>query len=159
MDINHDLKTLYRIFPPFLFGEALINLSTRPALDQLYGTHTNGFDWDVAGRALVLLLVEAVAWFSFAIGIDSGLFHWAWENTRKQLRRLLRFRAHPCPKLCGKVSASISVEMDKVKRIPSATSILKDLSQEDEDVSKERIRVNEMVTGKLFYCTGLVTYY
>jgi len=70
-DTNADLKpTFYRLFPPYVFGESLINMSTRSFYRLLLGKHIPAFDWDILGRNLVYLAVEAIFFFFLTLFIE-----------------------------------------------------------------------------------------
>jgi len=58
------LVHFFRIFPPYLIGEGLINLSTTYYVNKLQGGSLSYFDWTVTGRNLVYLSVEAVGFFA-----------------------------------------------------------------------------------------------
>eukprot|EP01107_Rhizomastix_libera_P012285 TRINITY_DN3052_c0_g2_i1.p1 TRINITY_DN3052_c0_g2~~TRINITY_DN3052_c0_g2_i1.p1 ORF type:complete len:732 (+),score=213.63 TRINITY_DN3052_c0_g2_i1:292-2196(+) len=76
-DTNHKLKYLYRIFPPFNFGEGLMSIPTIEIYSSFYGTKVKkAFDWDITGRSIFLMFVEGLVLFLVALGIDLGWFRW-----------------------------------------------------------------------------------
>ncbi|KAH3745165.1 ATP-binding cassette transporter subfamily A [Pelomyxa schiedti] len=138
MDINPDLKHLYRIFPPYLFGEGLINLSSAPSMDQVLGVTRNAFDWDIAGRSLTLLLVEGLFYFVVTLCIDNGFFKWIIVSVYRKMKY--------CCRSCSKSGRDTTgVEMSHTSN--TALSALGLHSGEDEDVVKERKRVTDMLSG------------
>jgi len=146
-EINSHLKTLYRIFPPFLFGEGLINLSSAPLIASLTGKTENAFDIDIAGRALVLLLVEAVFYIVVTLCIDNGLFRWVFGVISRKLRC---FKRCCKPKMASPSGNDTrSNELTTVARSSSDTSVIHGFSTtgEDEDVAAERKRVAAMIEG------------
>ena len=45
------LVHMYRLFPPFVFGEALLALTNMWYSNEMGGGNANPSDWEVAGRA------------------------------------------------------------------------------------------------------------
>ena len=67
-DADRVLVHLYRLTPPYVFGEALLTLSSTwyqnelVAGEELGVSRVSVWDYDVAGRALVVLPLEAAAY-------------------------------------------------------------------------------------------------
>eukprot|EP01105_Mastigella_eilhardi_P028439 TRINITY_DN936_c0_g1_i14.p1 TRINITY_DN936_c0_g1~~TRINITY_DN936_c0_g1_i14.p1 ORF type:complete len:1870 (-),score=505.12 TRINITY_DN936_c0_g1_i14:2049-7658(-) len=72
-DGNKIAKRFYRIAPPFLFGEGLINLNNLDANNKAYDEDKSPFAWDVTGRSLLFMMVEAAACMVITLFIDCGL--------------------------------------------------------------------------------------
>ena len=73
---NQTLKQLYRLFPPFNLGEGLINLSTRGFTYLNTSVRPEAFAWEVVGRNLSWLTVEAFAYLALTLFIEHGSFWW-----------------------------------------------------------------------------------
>jgi len=75
-DVNKSLVHMYRIFPPFCFGEGLMQLSAMNLVDQLKGAtkERTGWEWDATGRDLFCMLIEGLVLFIIVLGIDTRLF-------------------------------------------------------------------------------------
>ena len=65
-EINDHLKTLYDFFPTFLMADGLFQIALKPltAPDKSY------FAWDITGRNLTLMAVEAVGYFLVVLVIE-----------------------------------------------------------------------------------------
>jgi len=85
---NLQLKNVYRVFPTYNLGEGLIQISTREFQALLHGqAKPSPFDWDVAGRNMMCMAVEAVAYLVLTLALESNflaravrmLFDWSGE--------------------------------------------------------------------------------
>jgi ATP-binding cassette subfamily A (ABC1) protein 2 len=56
----------FRFFPPYNVGEGLINLAVTYYRTEIEHKHVNYFEWEVTGRNIVFMLVEAVG-YSLAV--------------------------------------------------------------------------------------------
>ena len=78
---------MYQLFPPYNLGRGLANLAVLDLESTLKGRTSDPYLWDVTGRSLALMLVEAVAFVILTLLIDSGSLLPIW----------LSFRAYPAP--------------------------------------------------------------
>ena len=114
---NKTFKLLYRLFPPFNLGEGLIQLATRNFTYLTSGVRPGPFNWDIVGRSLTCLAVEAVVYMCLTLVLEHGLV--AIMVSRLQRRQRMEDRAEDV------------AERTKLRE------------QEDEDVAAERRRVEE----------------
>lgn len=63
---------MYQLFPPYNLGRGLANLAALDLESTLKGRASDPYRWDVTGRSLALMLVEAVAFATLTLLIDSG---------------------------------------------------------------------------------------
>jgi hypothetical protein len=113
--LNGSLKAFYRVFPSFTLGEGLINLATRDFFALIHGTpKPSPFDWDVAGRSLTYLIIEAGVFMLFTLLLESNFVH-------RAVRTLFNYSA----------DAKLNEGPEIVK-------------EEDEDVARERARVQKL---------------
>jgi hypothetical protein len=70
------LVHIFRFFPPYNIGEALIAISIAYFQTTLRGQHIYLYAWDVTGRNLVFLLVEAIGFFLAVLLTESSIFQW-----------------------------------------------------------------------------------
>jgi len=60
--VNRDLRFIYRLFPPYLLGNTILQLSTR----DVFFFHPEGlsmWDWEVSGRNLLYMAWEGLFYF------------------------------------------------------------------------------------------------
>ena len=115
---NRTFKLLYRLFPPFNLGEGLINLATRNFTYLTSGIRPGPFNWDIVGRSLSCLAVEAVVYMGLTLVLENGLV--AIMVNRLQRRQRIEDQTE-----------------DVVQRKR------RNKEQEDEDVAAERKRIEE----------------
>jgi len=75
-DANKILKLIYRIFPQYNLGEAMVWLGASNFQSLLTQEAVSPYKWEVAGRNLWYCAVEAVAFFLLTLIIDSNVFAW-----------------------------------------------------------------------------------
>ena len=114
---NRTFKLLYRLFPPFNLGEGLIQLATRNFTYLTSGVRPGPFNWDIVGRSLTCLAVEAVVYMCLTLVLEHGL-------VAVMVRRLQR-------------------RQRKEDEAEDSAETVKQREQEDEDVAAERKRVEE----------------
>jgi hypothetical protein len=78
---------VYQLFPPYNLGRGLANLASLDLESTLRGRASNPYLWDVTGRALALMLLEAAVFVTLTLLIDSGSLLPCW----------LSFGADPVP--------------------------------------------------------------
>eukprot|EP01083_Nonionella_stella_P227102 806033_1 len=123
VDLNNNLKMVFRLFPQYCMGEGLINLGMRPYQNVMFGRDDGGFAWEVTSRNIVYLVCEAVVFFTLVLMKE---WDFDWYSLLPKRRQL---------------STTSDLENEIIMR--QILSMPKDL---DEDVSKERIRV---LSGKV----------
>jgi ABC-type multidrug transport system ATPase subunit len=149
-DTNQQLLPFYRLFPPYNFGEALIQLSARNLYAQFAGKSSDPFNWYVCGRNLTYLVCETVA-YSFI------LLFFEYDGITKLTT--------PFTRAIGRCLAPNSTEAGDVKRQNHKVSVLSPSSEseekqdfnellrydencvEDRDVAAERHRIEAGEAG------------
>ena len=63
-ETNVTLKQIYRIFPPFCLSDSFRGLATRDVI-YLWGEERSPWDWEVSGRNLTIMAVEACDVFTY----------------------------------------------------------------------------------------------
>lgn len=65
----------FRVFPPYLIGEGFLNLSSAFFANLVYDGPTQSyFEWEVTGRVLCFLWVEAVGYFGIVLLLETAWF-------------------------------------------------------------------------------------
>lgn len=148
-DANKILKHFYRIFPPYLFGEGLININSVEITDTYMGTYTNRFDWDCTGRAMLWLPVETVVCILITLAIDSGIlsrvFYFCYKPIRAKLWQFKLKRTQVKPQKSGVELVRTSSSIFKSQSL--TLSVEGDTSVQDPDVIAERSRVSSEVAN------------
>ena len=57
------LVQIFRLFPPYLIGEGLINVSTTAFVNDVLHAEQSYFNWFVTGRGLTFMAAEAIGYF------------------------------------------------------------------------------------------------
>jgi ABC-type multidrug transport system ATPase subunit len=108
------LALWFRYFPPYLIGESLINLSEIYYSNQLRRRKVSCFSWNVAGRNLTYMLLEAFLYFSLVLLTEFSLL-------RKCLYAIDRYRLSKmlsaAPTMKGSVDDDVSKEETKVEKL------------------------------------------
>jgi len=112
--VNRDLRHLYRLFPPYLLGNSILQLATRDWFSL------GIWDWEVSGRNLVYMAWEGPLFFVINI--------------------LLEYVAHS-PALREYLHINVNQP--------------KDDEELDEDVLKERKRIEKLVAGGVNESVGV----
>jgi ABC-type multidrug transport system ATPase subunit len=68
------LVHIFRFFPPYNVGEGLINISANYYYNKLLNRTTSYWAWEVAGRDIVFMTVEAVGYFLIVLLTESEYF-------------------------------------------------------------------------------------
>eukprot|EP00467_Chlorarachnion_reptans_P011068 CAMPEP_0114538360 /NCGR_PEP_ID=MMETSP0109-20121206/30099_1 /TAXON_ID=29199 /ORGANISM="Chlorarachnion reptans, Strain CCCM449" /LENGTH=2283 /DNA_ID=CAMNT_0001722369 /DNA_START=209 /DNA_END=7060 /DNA_ORIENTATION=- len=63
--------SVFRMLPPFVLGEGLINLSVVALMQEVLGTAVSPWEWEVLGRSLAYLFSCSALYFIIVIGLDS----------------------------------------------------------------------------------------
>eukprot|EP00897_Mesotaenium_endlicherianum_P001456 jgi/Mesen1/1338/ME000013S00825 len=87
--LNKVLVHIYRLFPPFNFGTALINLSAMDLARAFTGANGNPFAWEVTGRELAYLAVESVVYFVLVLAMDLDIVPTAWLRAQRLAHAVL----------------------------------------------------------------------
>ncbi|CAM9219255.1 unnamed protein product [Choristocarpus tenellus] len=74
-DFAEQLIHVFRMFPPYLLGDGLIKLSEEYYMREVLGQFQVGgvFGWEVAGREMVYMLLEAVGYLSAVLAVEYSL--------------------------------------------------------------------------------------
>jgi ATP-binding cassette subfamily A (ABC1) protein 3 len=130
--LNRVLIHFYRWFPPFNFGEGLINLSKLDFEADFRGKAQNPFKWEVLGRPLLLMLLEAGFFLAVTIAIDRDVIRlvWSWLGGfwKRHVPRVPASYRH----LASQIAPMV---------FEDAPSGRTSKPQEDADVAAERSRV------------------
>ena len=104
-DADKALVHVYRLLPPYNFGEALLGLSATWYQNELLETTASVWDWEVAGRALLVLPAEALAYLLLLMVLEQ------WHDVLARLRPCLRM-------LCGiSGGADESLHLSRASRL------------------------------------------
>ena len=96
----------FRFFPPYLVGEGLINISTNAFINIYFGGKISFFNWPVAGRGLIFLVVEATGYFLAVLLTESDVVRDCSNWLQKQRALLaLRHMEHQKQSLRGELMA------------------------------------------------------
>jgi len=75
------LQKIFRFFPQYCLGEAMINLAAQDLYSTLnYGGKKSVFDWDVTGLPITYMLLEGIAMFAIVILLQYNLVQYFWER-------------------------------------------------------------------------------
>ena len=74
-DAGEALVHLFRFFPPYNVGEGLINLSTSYYEQEILEADASCFDWEVTGRNLFFMLLQAVGFFAAVLLTEWAPLH------------------------------------------------------------------------------------
>eukprot|EP00599_Poterioochromonas_sp_BG-1_P017989 CAMPEP_0173168162 /NCGR_PEP_ID=MMETSP1105-20130129/23088_1 /TAXON_ID=2985 /ORGANISM="Ochromonas sp., Strain BG-1" /LENGTH=1495 /DNA_ID=CAMNT_0014089829 /DNA_START=1445 /DNA_END=5932 /DNA_ORIENTATION=+ len=113
------LVNIFRFFPPYNIGEGLINLSTVYYRNTLYNRKVSLFSWDITGRNLVFMFVEAIGFFLVVL------------FTEFELVQVLVF-----------LILQKSGLLEKMQPLPPPLQ-----GSPDDDVAKEELLVSEVTEG------------
>lgn len=69
---------MYQLFPPYNLGRGLANLASLDLESTLKGRAGDPYLWDVTGRSLALMLLEAAVFVTLTLLIDSGFVLPCW---------------------------------------------------------------------------------
>ena len=84
-ELADDLLPLFRCFPQYLLGEAYLNMSILYAENSILGTSTHVFAWHIAGRSIVLLLIQSVCYFTGVLLLELDIFSYLLAARRARL--------------------------------------------------------------------------
>ena len=76
-DLNEFLLPFYEVFPPYCFGNALINLSIQPILNIIAASDTDPLSEEITGKAIRYMAIEAVAYFILVLLLEKRIFQGA----------------------------------------------------------------------------------
>jgi ATP-binding cassette subfamily A (ABC1) protein 3 len=74
------LVHIFRLFPPYNIGEALIAIAIAYFQTTLRHQHIYLYDWEVTGRNLIFMLVEAIGFFLAVLLTESSIFQWLFNS-------------------------------------------------------------------------------
>lgn len=131
-DLNRVLIHFYRWFPPFNFGEGLINLSKLDFEADFRGKTPNPFEWQVLGRPLVLLLLEAALFLAVTVAIERDVAQLVVATLARLWKRHVAPRVSAQYRHLASQIAPLAFE-EAAKRA--------DVAAEDADVAAERSRI------------------
>ncbi|KAG0616755.1 hypothetical protein M758_5G140000 [Ceratodon purpureus] len=80
--LNEHLILVYQLFPPYNLGRGLANLASLDLESTLKGRASNPYLWDVTGRSLALMLLEAAVFIILTLLIDSGTLLPCWLSLK-----------------------------------------------------------------------------
>lgn len=99
-----------RFFPPYNIGEGLIAITLAFVQVAYFGVDINYFSWEVAGRPIVLMFVEAVGYFAIVLITESkhlkDFQHWLHQR-RVQV-------SSTRPDLDAPKDADVAAESDRI---------------------------------------------
>jgi len=154
-------SSVFRMLPPFVLGEGLINLSLVSLLEEVLGTNVSPWEYDVLGRSMMYLFLSSVMYLTIVIGLDS----------RSELRALIRhlaskvFGSNEAPRRnaremtplqrgsgdSGEVDVDVRAEKDKVKAYLQNADVRRDATgtngdrQGSADVERAAIVIDGLV--------------
>ena len=70
-ELGEQLVHIFRAFPPFNVGEALINLSIHYYSRTIFGERSSALSWEVTGRSITFCLLEAAGYFAILLSLES----------------------------------------------------------------------------------------
>ncbi len=100
----------FRFFPPYNIGEGLINLSSAYYRTKVLGETTNYLAWEITGRNIVFMFIEAVGYFGIILLTEFSLLRRAGHWVERQ--RALLVGAPPGMKHA--VDRDVQAERDRV---------------------------------------------
>jgi ABC-type multidrug transport system ATPase subunit/ABC-type multidrug transport system permease subunit len=115
------LVHIFRFFPPYNIGEGLINLSANFYLRQVLGRNISVFSWEVTGRNLVFMLVEAVGYFMLVLLTEFSPIYDGYYWMLKKTGMLARIQPPP-PEMTSKPDEDILKEEEYVSSLVSVGS-------------------------------------
>ena len=68
------LTLLIALFSRYNVGEGLVNVSSSYYYNNLLGQSNSTWDWKIAGRNIIFMLVESVGYFGIVLLTESSLF-------------------------------------------------------------------------------------
>jgi len=111
---NLSLKNLYRVFPTYALGEGLIQLSTRDFQALIHGQpKPSPFAWEVAGRNMLYMLCESVAYFTLTLALESSFMH----RAVRLLFNLSGELADPGPDVVNDEDEDVAAERKRVQKM------------------------------------------
>ncbi|KAL2633831.1 hypothetical protein R1flu_005310 [Riccia fluitans] len=117
-ELNSYLVHIYQLFPPYNLGQGLVNLSAMDLESNFLGAQSP-FKWNLLGRPLTLMLIEAVGYMFLTLAIDNDWLRSAWRALTK--------------------ASDKSITQSSIFQAAVANGHL--ASSEDVDVRNERVRV------------------
>jgi ABC-type multidrug transport system ATPase subunit len=115
------LVHIFRFFPPYNIGEGLINLSANFYLRQVLGRNISVFSWEVTGRNLVFMLVEAVGYFLLVLLTEFSPIYEGYYWMLKKTGMLARIQPPP-PEMTSQPDEDILKEEEYVSSLVSVGS-------------------------------------
>jgi len=130
-------QAVFRMLPPFVLGEGLINLSVVALFEEVLGETISPWDWKVLGRPLAYMYSSAALYFLLVLALDSK------SDMRAFYRYLFGSSASspPAPAPAGVGGGGPrSFEMATLPQRPGARAVAAAgaAGSEDEDVAEER---------------------
>ncbi|KAL3693440.1 hypothetical protein R1sor_007091 [Riccia sorocarpa] len=121
-ELNKYLVHVYQLFPPYNLGQGLVSLSAMDLQANFLGSQSP-YKWNLLGRPLTLMLMEAVGYMFLTLVIDNDWLRLAWRALTRSSDK-------------AKSHSSILHAAESNGRLASS---------EDVDVRNERIRVESAV--------------
>jgi ABC-type Na+ transport system ATPase subunit NatA len=122
------LVHIFRFFPGYNLGEGLINLTTIYLENSIRGEHHHAFGWDVTGRSLVFMLLEAIGYFSVVLLSESRVVRMM--MAQYELRRVARYGADPAGLVNSEPDEDVVCEEKKVSAYLDALHMLQQCDQQ-----------------------------
>ena len=75
------VRYFFLLFPPYEIGECLLDISTNYYVNNVFGSNRSYFSWDVAGKNLVFMSIEAIGYFLLTLFIETSDFAFNYSDT------------------------------------------------------------------------------
>eukprot|EP00520_Triparma_pacifica_P008709 CAMPEP_0118657482 /NCGR_PEP_ID=MMETSP0785-20121206/14045_1 /TAXON_ID=91992 /ORGANISM="Bolidomonas pacifica, Strain CCMP 1866" /LENGTH=2195 /DNA_ID=CAMNT_0006550409 /DNA_START=65 /DNA_END=6648 /DNA_ORIENTATION=+ len=138
-DTAATLVHVFRLFPPYHVGEALINLSSSFYLRTILGYNVHPFDYGVCGFSLMAMFMQTFAYAALVLLVEVSEFGGGGGLVGTTLRSV------------GRAITDFKLFLNGVKKVKGRLLVddgLDDTNlgigelEEDEDVAKERVHVD-----------------
>lgn len=78
--MNRWLVHIWQFFPTYNLGKGLVSLSALDLQTTFIGGKARPYKWDILGRPLALMLVEAVGYMILTLVIDDDWLSYLWKS-------------------------------------------------------------------------------
>eukprot|EP00981_Chlorochromonas_danica_P000854 scaffold204_cov208-Ochromonas_danica.AAC.1 len=120
------LVHLFRFFPAYNIGDSFINLSTSYYENTILGEDVGPFDWEVCGRSLVFMFLEAIGYGCIVLLSESSTIRvWMGKYNSYQARK---YGPPPPPK--NEIDDDVKAEEETVRKYDTRARRSNRLNQE-----------------------------
>ena len=91
-ELAESLVLFFRLFPPYLIGEGLINISVNNFLNSYHSYRkTNYLRWTVTGRNICYMIIEGIVFFSIILIIESPTVRLLWREVKERVKQIINY--------------------------------------------------------------------